>query len=371
MSLRYEFVLQAQRSGTNLSELCSRYGISRKTGYKWLSRYQKEGVSGLEDHSRARFNQTHETPKALQEAVINLREKHPAWGGRKLHYALKAQGYPSVPSPSTITELLRKQGYLLAEVPKQKRYQRFEHEAPNRLWQMDFKGHFAMEQGRCFPLTILDDHSRFSLCLSACANEQYATVKTQLIEVFARYGLPERINTDNGSPWGSGAPNARFTRFSVWLIELGVKVSFSRFFHPQTNGKEERFHRSLKEELLAYHYFRNLAHAQHQFDQWRACYNLERPHEALGMQPPISRYRPSYRPYQPAIQPYDYSAEHTVIKVDGRGRLHFKGKTFFVGTAFNACYLGIRPTLEAEDLFDLYYRHQFIQSLSLQNAIND
>jgi hypothetical protein len=158
---------------------------------------------------------------------------------------------------------------------------RFEHAAPNDLWQMDFKGHVALRAGRLHPLTVLDDHSRFSVALSACADQTTETVKARLITAFRRYGLPWRIATDNGPPWGDGGRND-FTLLTVWLIETGITMSHSRPCHPQTLGKDERFHRSLKAEALQGPPFADLAEAQHAFDQWRHVYNAQRPHDALA-----------------------------------------------------------------------------------------
>lgn len=199
-----------------------------------------------------------------------------------------AQGYQDVPAASTITDILRRHGRLSEdEASKHKAWTRFEHEAPNQLWQMDFKGHFPMGQGRCHPLTVLDDHSRFSLGLIACSNERTETVQRGLTSLFRRYGLPDRILADNGSPWGSNGEH-RYTQLNVWLLRLGIITSHGRSYHPQTQGKEERFHRTLKAELLRWEDFRNLTHCQRLFDAWRNKYNMERPHEALE-----SKYRPA------------------------------------------------------------------------------
>src|SRR5262249_28011286 len=156
-------------------------------------------------------------------------------------------------------------------------YQRFEHDAPNCLWQMDFKGHFATQTARCHPLTVLDDHSRFAVGLQACPDQRTETVKDRLTHIFRRYGLPQRMTRDNGSPWGSDADH-RFTPLTVWLMRLDIRVSHSRPYHPQTQGKDERFHKTLGLELLRDRFFRDLAQAQRCFDDWRYVYNLQRPH---------------------------------------------------------------------------------------------
>ena len=362
--VREEFVLQAAKGNLSVSELCRRYEISRKTGYKWLKRHEEGGFAVLKDKPRCRHSQSHSTNKAIEQAILGVREEHPRWGGRKIRRFLEDRDYTDVPAASTISGILRRHGYISKEPKIIPALHRFEHEAPNRLWQMDFKGHFAMEKGRCHPLTILDDHSRYNLCLQACANERRDTVKEKIIGVLKRYGLPERINVDNGQPWGSKFYQARYTSFSVWLIELGITVSYSKPRHPQTNGKDERFHRTLNEEVVSCNYFRDLDHSQKIFDGWRYCYNHERPHEAIDMQTPVTRYSPSYRSYPDSIKEFDYSDECMVKKIDCRGRLNYKGKSLFVGMPFASRNVALR-NVSSESKFDVFFRHQKINVFDL------
>jgi Integrase core domain len=231
---------------------------------------------------------------------------------------------------------------------------------------MDFKGHFEYERGRCHPLTILDDHSRFSVLLKACKNETLESVQPLLVEVFRRYGLPERINVDNGSPWGSMFECARYTTLSVWLIRTGVKVSYSKPRHPQTNGKDERFHRTLKRELLEPNYFRSIDHIQENFDKWRDIYNLERPHEAIGMKVPAERYRSSYRAYPEVLPSIEYGSEDQVRRVDCRGRISLQARNIFVGMPFAKEPVAIRPTLQT-DIVEFFYAHQKLGEIDLSS----
>lgn len=227
----------------------------------------------------------------MEEAIVNLRGKHPAWGGRKLERRLLDLGLTGVPSASTITTILRRHHLLDPhESAKHKAFCRFERATPNELWQMDYKGEFQLPQGRCYPLTILDDHSRFAVAVEACHRINKIVTQAALIKIFRRYGLPQQITCDNGSPWGSGG-QSYYTALGVWLMRLGISVSHSRPHHPQTQGKDERFHRTLKTEVLRYQHGTTLADWQHHFDQWRAVYNTERPHEALSMAVPASRYQ--------------------------------------------------------------------------------
>ena len=243
---------------------------------------------------------------------------------------------------------------------------RFERDRPNELWQMDFKGHFAHDAGRCHPLTLLDDHSRFSLCLEACANQRGATVEASLVPTFERYGLPRRMVFDNGSPWGNG-PGDPYTPLGVWLLRLGIAISHSRPYHPQTLGKDERFHRSLKAEVLQGRRFRDLAHCRQAFAAWRHVYNLERPHEALDMAVPASRYRPSPRAYPPTLPAIEYAAGDRVRKVQHGRRVDFMGKTWRLPKAFRGYPLALRPT-PRDGIWKVFFMTHEIAQLDLRRS---
>jgi transposase InsO family protein len=282
---REDFVRLASSDGANVSELCRRFQISRKTGYKWLQR-QACGL-GLSEGSRRPHHSPSATPAPLQQRVLEVRAKHPAWGARKIAHVL-ARDQQLVLAVSTVNSILRRHG-LISEAASQasRPWQRFEHEAPNALWQMDFKGHFPVGQTRCHPLTVLDDHSRFAIALQPLSAERFDCVQEQLIATFERYGLPERINADNGSPWGTSRQG--LSALEVWLISLDVKLSHSRPAHPQTNGKDERFHRTLKAEAMGSRSFADWQDVLTTFGRWRHIYNHERPHQALDMQTPAQR----------------------------------------------------------------------------------
>jgi transposase InsO family protein len=271
MSLRQEFVLLATHEGSNRRELCGRFGISPKTAYKWLARYAKDKAPGLQDRSRRPLCTPSRTPSELEAQVLALRQQHPAWGGRKISKRLKKLGYADAPAPSTVTSILHRHGLISEAASAQATaWQRFEHAQPNELWQIDFKGYFSTPAGLCHPLTVIDDHSRFNLVLAACARTNTKSVQPLLTEAFRRYGLPVRINADNGSPWGSPSEHEHgITQLTVWLIRLGIRISHSAPAHPQTNGKDERFHRSLKAEVLNGRSFEDLEQAQRAFDYWR------------------------------------------------------------------------------------------------------
>ncbi|MFN0159109.1 MAG: IS481 family transposase [Bacteroidota bacterium] len=368
MSLRLEFVRLAMNESSNIRSLCRRYAISPKTGYKWIDRYREAGAKALEDRSRRPHYSPCQTAPGVEQMILRLREKHPAWGARKLRARLLMQGYGELPSISTITTILHRHGCINpVDTKKHQPYQRFEATEPNLLWQMDFKGDFPMLHGRCYPLTVLDDYSRFSLGLVACSNQRRETVQEHLIVTFRRYGLPQRILTDNGGPWGSCGHEA-YTELGVWMIRLGISLSHSRICHPQTLGKDERFHRTLKAEVIAARSFESTDHCQDTFDAWRTMYNFERPHEALAMAVPASRYSHSPREYPESLPPFDYGRHDIVRKVQAKGEISFHGKEFKVGKAFRGYHVAVRPTT-TDGTFNVFFYHEHIAQISLNNDI--
>lgn len=363
MSERHEFVLLGSQPNANIRALCRHFGISSATAYKWLGRFQDAGVTGLADRSRRAHQAPRKTATLIEDAVLCLRRKHPAWGGRKLHQRLLDLGQPQVPSPSTISAILKRNQMIdAAEATKHQPFIRFEHAAPNDLWQMDFKGDFAVGRGRCYPFTMLDDHSRFALAVLACHRISTEIARPLLIAVFRRYGLPRRITCDNGPPWGSN--NSKYTKLGVWLLQLGIAVSHSRPHHPQTQGKDERFHRTLQAEVLRYLRPNDLAMCQAHFEQWRHVYNTERPHEALGMKVPATRYQPSPRAYPERLPAIEYGPTDIVRKVRGYGHIKYKSREYHIGSAFAGLYVALRFT-NTDGLLDVYFCQHHIGQINL------
>ena len=366
MSLKHEFVTLARQEGANIRELCRRYTISPPTAYQLLERYAHEGDSGLTGHSRRPHHSPNRTPAELEQAVLQVREEHPVWGGRTIRKVLVDRGYHSVPSPSTVTAILRRNGRIADRERAQRNWQRFEHPHPNDLWQMDFKGHFATGAGRCHPLTVLDDHSRFALGLRACANERTETVQECLTAIFRTYGLPVRMLMDNGPPWGNNSEHPR-TPLTVWLMRLGIVVSHGRPYHPQTQGKDERFHRTLQAEVLQGRHFVDLLACQVSFDQWRGVYNMERPHQALDLATPLSRYAPSLRSFPETLLPIEYGDGDLVRKVMVEGWVSFKGYAFKVGRALRGYSVALRPTA-ADGVWGVWFMTHPIAELDLRGS---
>lgn len=369
VSSRREFVSLATVEGANFAALCRQFGVSRKTGYKWVSRVQTEGEPGLQNQSRRPQQFRSPTSHEMEEQVLALRQEHPAWGGRKLRARLLALGIETPPAASTITAILRRHGCLHSpDQPPQKPYGSFERSAPNELWQMDFKGEFKMSNKKyCFPLTVLDDHSRFAVGLFACDNQRRETVQQHLISLFRRYGLPQAIYVDNGVPWGSWNSPTRHTRLTAWLMRLDVRVIHGTPYYPQGRGKDERFHRTLKAELLQDRFFDDLSQTQSRFDPWREMYNQVRPHEALGMAVPGSRYHTSSREYREVLPAFAYSERFETRKVNRVGQFSFRGSVYKSSEAFDRERVGLCATSE-EDVWDVYYCQFRIGSLDVRSG---
>jgi transposase InsO family protein len=232
---------------------------------------------------------------------------------------------------------------------------------------MDFKGHFALfgQSARCHPLTLLDDHSRFALCLAACADEQRQTVQQQLIRVFRRYGLPRRITSDNGPPWGTPV-RAGLSALEAWLMRLGIQISHSRPYHPQTQGKLERFHQTLKRELLHDAHFTTLAQCQAGMDRWREQYNQQRPHQALGQQPPLSRYCSSTRSYPEKLPPVEYEPGEQVLKVRINGQIQIKGRAVFVSEGLAGERVAVRAA-KHDGILDIVFINKTVRRVDLKS----
>jgi transposase InsO family protein len=370
MDQRQEFVRLAMQEGANRRELCRRFGISRQIGYKWIRRWS-EGDTELLD----RLHRPHHSPgrsdSRVEQRVLEVREAHPAWGARKIARWLEGRG-ATVPAISTVHAILKRHDRVVTPNGAAHRtYQSFEREAPNLLWQMDFKGWVRLrDAARCHPLTILDDHSRFALCLAACANEQGTTVQRELTATFRRYGLPDALFVDNGSPWGD-ASGVRWTALGVWLLKLGVDVIHSRPYHPQSRGKNERFHRTLKAEVFAFERFGNLDAAQRAFDRWRLVYNFDRPHEALDLDVPAKRYQSSARTMPDHLPAVEYD-EHDLVRTVSttKSYISFKGRPWNVPQAFRGERVAIRPR-GADGHYGIFFAAREIATIDLRSPDPD
>lgn len=367
IQVRLEFVNLALQPGANVRELCRRFGISPTVGYKWRERYQSGGVEALADQSRRPRFSPAKTLDEVEAQVVALRRQHPAWGARKLRRRLQDLGQVLPPATSTITDILHRHGLIRPEHSQSATpFQRFERPEPNQLWQVDFKGHFPLRQGRCHPLCALDDHSRYNVLLAACLDQREQTVQTHLIGSFRIHGLPDSLLWDNGSPWGAGG-GEYYTALDLWLMRLGIRVYHGRPYHPQTQGKEERFHRTLGAEVLALGGWQDCDHVQNAFDRWRPVYNTQRPHEALKLDTPVKRYQVSQRSYPETLPPVVYASEVEVRRADCNGQIHFRGQVWKVGKAFAGQNIGLRATA-TDGIYDVLFMTHVIKQLNLRET---
>jgi len=345
--------------GVSVTDVARVAGVSRKTALKWWRRYQDDGVGGLVDRSRARVTASSQlTSRPMVDLVVSMRVDYPTWGGRKIGARLIRGGVLGVPAASTITEILRWEGLLEIPVRPQRDLVRFEADQPNDLWQIDFKGDFGLGCGeRCYPLTMIDDHARFVVGLQAVGNQQRWTVRDALSCAFERYGTPRRILCDHGPPWGASG-RAKYARLGVWLLEHGIDITHGRPRHPQTQGKDERFHRTLGEDVLRFRHFDTLSDVQKAFDEWLPIYNTYRPHQALGMDVPSDRYQPSPRPFTSNPQPPDYPA-HVHIRRVNNGTIRWNNRYLRVGHAFDTKQDAIT---EHENRIHIHYYNTLIRT---------
>ena len=355
MEQREQFIRAATEGNDTISALCRYYGISRKTGYKWLSR-AAEGLP-LCDQSRRPHQQPSKTAEDVEALIVQTRLSHPAWGGKTIRAALEAAGVEGLPSDKTCCNIIKRNGLIdPAESAKHTPYQRFEKHHCNEMWQTDFKGDFLLGNGvRCFPLTILDDHSRYNIRIEP--KESATDVKTSFIAAFREYGLPNSVLSDNGSQFvGAHKGLSTFERF---LMDLDILPIHGRPIHPQTQGKIERFHRTFKQEALRT-VPSNMADAAAIFENWRWLYNEVRPHHALGLKTPGSIYQASTRAYYEP-KPYVYDEGAKLIKVNNWGYLRFGPNRLFLSEAMADTRVEIR--FDENDKFKIIYRNYIIASV--------
>ncbi len=317
---RVEFVTAAKRGAQTFGSLCQEFGISRPTGYLWLRRYEQQGVRGIAERSRRPRSSPQRTATAVEERVIEVRQRYPDWGARKLRVVLSRQGVYL--ARNTIHRILLRQGLVKDCDRHEPATQRFEREEPNQLWQMDFKGPKRWPQP-VGPLSVLDDHSRYVVVLAANGTTEGQPVREQLESAFEQCGLPEAMLMDHGVPWWSQQSPSGGTKLSLWLMRQGIRLCWSGIRHPQTQGKVERFHGSLQRALNR----RGLPERQLQswLDDYRWEHNHVRPHEALGLRTPASVWRPSGRRYQAQPPRWEYPTGSWVLKVDPQGKVEVKG----------------------------------------------
>lgn len=355
MEQRKQFIIAASAEGANISELCREFGISRKTGHKWINRADM-GLP-LCDQSRRPHRQPSKTAEEVEQKIIQMRLAHPAWGGKTIRAALEAAGVEELPSAKTCCNILKRNGLIdPAESAKHTAFQRFEKEHCNEMWQTDFKGDFLLGNGvRCYPLTILDDHSRFSIRIEPKTSP--TGVKESFIQAFQEFGLPNSVLSDNGAQF-AGAHRG-LSQFERFLMDLDILPIHGRPIHPQTQGKIERFHRTLKKEALCVTPA-NMEEARSRLNNWRWVYNEIRPHHSLGLKTPSSVYQPSTRLYYEP-KPYIYDEGARLIKVNNWGYIRFGPMQLFLSEAMADTHIEIR--FDDNDTFSILYRNYKIASV--------
>jgi putative transposase len=357
MDERLRFVVEAVRGEEFFRALCARYGIQPKTGYKWLRRFESEGVAGLAERSRRPHRSPTATSRESVAALVELRQRRPSWGAKKLVTVL-AKRRPTLvlPAPSTAAAILKREG--LIRVLRRRVVRAHPGrpvtamETPNAVWTADFKGEFKTRDGvYCYPLTIVDGASRFFLSCRALLSVRYAETRPVFERLFRERGLPERLRTDNGPPFASQALG-RLSRLSIWWVRLGILPELIEPSHPEQNGRHERLHRTLKAETTRPPASDRRAQ-QRTFDAFRAAYNTERPHEALGQQPPASVYTASPRAYPARLVALEYPAHYEVRLVSANGGLRWHFHRVSVSHLLAGEYVGLEEVADGE--WDVYF----------------
>jgi len=359
---RVRFVVEATSGKWSMSELCSEFGVSRPTGYLWLNRYRASGVGGIAERSRRPRTSPRRTADSIEAQVVRLRQSYPDWGARKLAVLLARQG---IELPSTTVHRILLRHDLVADRDRHPQaLQRFERERPNELWQMDFKGPRGWRRP-VGPLSVIDDHSRYLIALAATGSTHAAAVRDQLEQAFSDCGLPEGMLMDHGIPWCSTQAPAGSTGLTFWLMQQGIGLHWSRIRHPQTQGKVERFHGSLLQALNKRG--TPLHDTQKWLDDYRWEHNHIRPHEALDMQTPVSRWQPSPRRYDPNPPRWQYPEGAKVLKVDCQGKIDVKGTRWKISRALAGDGVRLQP-IENRTL--VYYCNTLMREIdfSMQQA---
>ena len=357
MDEKTRFLADVRSGLDSVAGLCRRHGISRKTGYKWIHRYEEAGPAGLADRSCRPKTASELTAPHVVEALLETRKRHPTWGAKKLlaYMARKHTEWP-LPAKSTAHDILRRNGL----IPTPRRRRRTAHPGrplsgftrPNRIWTADFKGQFKTQDGvYCYPLTIQDGHSRFLLeCRGLYGTTLDATMRV-FKKVFRIHGIPERIRTDNGTPFASMAL-ARLSTLSAWWLRLGITPELIEPGKPQQNGRHERMHRTLKAQT-ARPPEADLRSQQKRFDAFRHEFNHERPHEALQMKVPAELYRPSDRPYPKYLKSFVYPGHYEVRKVSTNGGVRWNARWLWVSQILGGLYIGFEEV--DHQAWDVYF----------------
>ena len=361
---RVQLVSLYLRGEQPMTELCQEFGVSRKTAYKWVTRYNAEGPAGLADRSRAPLNHPQRVDETVAEALVMARRAHPHWGARKI-LAWLASKQPTLllPAASTVSAMFAKYGLSRSRQARRRTPPYTDPfadaDVPNRVWCADFKGEFKTgDSKRCYPLTLTDACSRMLLRCTALRSPKTVRVWPVFDGAFREYGLPERIRSDNGTPFASRGAGG-LSRLSIWWLKLGIRHERIEPGHPEQNGRHERMHRTLKQETL-HPPEATTRLQQRRFDAFRVEYNEERPHEAIDNCPPASRYTASTRSYPRKLNAIEYPSHFKTRKVTLSGRIRWNSELVTVGQALEGEYIGIDSSGEVHHVFFADVRLGFI-----------
>lgn len=343
--MRIEFIQMTEQPGVSMAEACRRYGISRKTGYKWLKRYQAEGEAGLAERSRIPKRQPTKLTVEATIRIVGIRVEHRYWGADKIRAVLRREGFSPLPGRTSIHRVLK--GAKLINLRKRRKVKldnvRLSREGGGELqvndeWTIDFKGWWMSRDGsrRCYPLTVRDARSRFILGVTLLPDSREETVRQAMIDLFKKYGLPKSIHSDNGSPFACTRALLGLSKLSVWWLRLGIALNRSRAGCPQDNGAHERMHKDMKRELQS-----ERADTQEEMDEWAEDFNRCRPHQALNGDTPAQHYRKSPRAYTGSIPEFDYR-DWPVRRIDRHGDLKWHGMDYFLSEALRGEVVGLK-----------------------------
>jgi transposase InsO family protein len=353
MSERLEFVRRVLQRRETMAELCAEFRISEKTGYKWMARFRADGAAGLADRSHAPLH-VHRMADAMATELLAIRQAHPTWGPRKLIAYAKARNAARVwPAPSSVGALLKRAGLVRVRRVRAARstnrhWGQSAADAPNDVWTADFKGQFRLGTGAyCYPLTVADVYSRFLLGCTALHTTDTILARAVFARLFEEYGLPRVLRTDNGIPFAAPTALGQLSALAVWWIRLGIQPERIAPGKPQQNGRHERMHRTLKAETTkpAAHTWRG---QQRRFDQFRTEFNGQRPHEALGQQPPASWYTASVRPYPRRLPRIEYAPGVTVRRVTSIGQFAWRGRLVFLSSVLAGQDIGLEEVSDEQ-----------------------
>jgi transposase InsO family protein len=360
---RIGFVIRAASKKEKMTDLCREFEISRPTGYLWLKRYREGGhsLTAVIEKSRRPRRSPRRTGAAIEERVVKWRQQE-GWGAKAIRQVLERDEGIRL-ARMTVHRILERHGQIATEDRHHKATQRFERAAPNELWQMDFKGQFPMGSRQCFPLSVLDDHSRYLIGLEALAGTETDGVQTALIGLFTRYGVPDAMLMDHGVPWWNAINGHGLTRLSVSLIKQGIRLYFSGVRHPQTQGKVEKFHDTLRRAVKHRNRWpTDMQQWQQEFHQIRDTYNRRRPHEALNMDVPASRYQPSLHAYEPEPKDWEYPSGSLLRQLNTQGQLFWDRQYRFVCRALAGEQVRIQ---QVDQKLFVSYRHMWIREIDL------